>query len=201
MSGCAAHLQRGNIAPVFPDLFATLRGRRPRPRNSVAPRPYRPSWRWQEQEDFDAEAFFLAGDDGRRRCVASRQEQAQPGIPGQHLLRLQTVLRRKGTAWEMGTSSTGWETFPRCGDRRQGEVFAIYRYTMADAQERAAEALSYNSASWPESAAWPKATNALASSIESWSEKLQEQSFKDAMLPTRNPANGHPPRVRCGPQI
>jgi len=80
---------RRSLRPVFPDLFATLAV--PKAEELVAT-PYRHGSKEK------AEAFFL---DGMTQAMHRLAEQAPPGLPGHHLLRLQAV-RDAGSAGSAG---------------------------------------------------------------------------------------------------
>ena len=86
---------RRSLAPIFPDLFATLAV--PKAEELVAT-PYRHGSRKK------AEAFFLAGMTDAVRCLA---EQAHLSFP----VSIYYAFKQSETKGDAGISSTGWETF------------------------------------------------------------------------------------------
>lgn len=86
---------RSNIKQVFPGLFATVAV--PKAEELVAT-PYRHGSKEK------AEAFFL---DGMRQAMHSLAEQAHPAFP----VTIYYAFKQSETKTEIGTSSTGWETF------------------------------------------------------------------------------------------
>ncbi len=86
---------RRSLQPVFPDLFATLAV--PKAEELVAI-PYR------HGSKAAAETFFL---DGMTRALHSLARQAHPGFP----VTIYYAFKQSETKRDIGTSSTGWETF------------------------------------------------------------------------------------------
>jgi len=86
---------RKSMKPIFPGLYATLAV--PKAEELVAS-PYRHGGKEQ------AEAFFL---DGMTRAMHKLAEQAHPAFP----VTIYYAFKQSETKGELGTSSTGWETF------------------------------------------------------------------------------------------
>ena len=86
---------RKSLKPIFPGLYATLAV--PKAEELVAT-PYRHGGKEQ------AEAFFL---DGMTRAIHNLAEQAHPAFP----VTIYYAFKQSETANDVGTSSTGWETF------------------------------------------------------------------------------------------
>lgn len=86
---------RKSLRPIFPDLYATLAV--PKAEELVAT-PYR------HASKEDAEAFFL---DGMTQAMHNLAEQAHPAFP----VTIYYAFKQSETKGEVGTSSTGWETF------------------------------------------------------------------------------------------
>ena len=86
---------RRSLQQVFPDLFATLAT--PKAEELVA-NPYRHGNREK------AEAFFL---DGMTQAMGSLADQTHPILP----VTIYYAFKQSETKGDMGTASTGWETF------------------------------------------------------------------------------------------
>ena len=86
---------RRSLQQVFPDLFATLAT--PKAEELVAT-PYRHGNREK------AEAFFL---DGMTQAMGSLADQTHPILP----VTIYYAFKQSETKGDMGTASTGWETF------------------------------------------------------------------------------------------
>ena len=86
---------RRSLQQVFPDLFATLAA--PKAEELVAT-PYRHGNREK------AEAFFL---DGMTQVMGSLADQTHPILP----VTIYYAFKQSETKGDMGTASTGWETF------------------------------------------------------------------------------------------
>ncbi|WP_287366242.1 DUF1156 domain-containing protein [Thauera sp.] len=86
---------RKSLKPIFPGLYATLAV--PKAEELVAT-PYRHGSKEK------AEAFFL---DGMTRAIHNLAEQAHPAFP----VTIYYAFKQSETANDVGTSSTGWETF------------------------------------------------------------------------------------------
>jgi putative DNA methylase len=86
---------RKSLKPVFPNLYATLAV--PKAEELVAT-PYRHGGKEK------AEAFFL---DGMTKAIHNLAEQAHPAFP----VTIYYAFKQSETKGEVGTSSTGWETF------------------------------------------------------------------------------------------
>ncbi|TYC51158.1 DUF1156 domain-containing protein [Zoogloea oleivorans] len=86
---------RKSLKPIFPGLYATLAV--PKAEELVAT-PYRHGGREQ------AEAFFL---DGMTRAIHNLAEQAHPAFP----VTIYYAFKQAETKDDLGTSSSGWETF------------------------------------------------------------------------------------------
>ena len=86
---------RRSLQQVFPDLFATLAT--PKAEELVAT-PYRHGNREK------AEAFFL---DGMTQAMGSLADQTHPALP----VTIYYAFKQSETKGDMGTASTGWETF------------------------------------------------------------------------------------------
>lgn len=86
---------RRSLKPVFPGLYATLAV--PKAEELVAT-PYR------HGSKQDAEAFFLRG---MTRAIHNLAEQAHEAFP----VTIYYAFKQSDTNGEIGTSSTGWETF------------------------------------------------------------------------------------------
>jgi putative DNA methylase len=86
---------RKSLKPIFPNLYATLAV--PKAEELVAT-PYRHGGKEQ------AEAFFL---DGMTRAMHNLAEQAHPAFP----VAIYYAFKQSESKDDVGTSSTGWETF------------------------------------------------------------------------------------------
>lgn len=86
---------RKSLKPIFPGLYATLAV--PKAEELVAT-PYRHGSKER------AETFFL---DGMTRAIHNLAEQAHPAFP----VTIYYAFKQAETKGEVGTSSTGWETF------------------------------------------------------------------------------------------
>ena len=86
---------RRSLKPVFPDLFATLAV--PKAEELVAT-PYRHGSKQA------AETFFL---DGMTQAMSRLSGQAHPGFP----VTIYYAFKQAETKGDIGTASTGWETF------------------------------------------------------------------------------------------
>lgn len=86
---------RRSLKPIYPDLYATLAV--PKAEELVAT-PYRHGSREK------AEAFFM---NGMTRAMHNLAEKAHPGFP----VTIYYAFKQSETKGEVGTSSTGWETF------------------------------------------------------------------------------------------
>jgi len=86
---------RRTLKPIFPGLFSTLAV--PKMEELVAA-PYRRGGAQQ------AEAFFL---DGMTQALANLAAQAHPAFP----VTIYYAFKQSETSGDVGTSSTGWETF------------------------------------------------------------------------------------------
>lgn len=86
---------RRSLKPIFPDLYATLAV--PKAEELIAT-PYRHGSKEK------AEVFFL---DGMTKAIHNLAEQAHPGFP----VTIYYAFKQAETKGDVGTSSTGWETF------------------------------------------------------------------------------------------
>lgn len=86
---------RRSLKPVFPEIFATLAV--PKTEELVAT-PYRHGGKEK------AEVFFL---DGMTQAMHRLSEQAHPAFP----VTIYYAFKQSETALDLGTASTGWETF------------------------------------------------------------------------------------------
>lgn len=86
---------RRSLRSIFPDLFATVAV--PRSEELVA-------FAYRHDDKASAEAFFL---DGMTRAMHRLAEQAHPAFP----ITIYYAFRQAESETDVGTASTGWETF------------------------------------------------------------------------------------------